>query len=148
MYITLKSLYLFSCTLFAKPKPIPLNLSDFYQHKVIKDDLWNNKKNGDITIDFYSDYNKTNKIGYISYRVKVGQVGLFFIDNNYQNRGLGKQILKQVIDDMKANNVTEIWAVTVENHPFWSNVFNKSFHWYDSRQLHPSVSGFGYKMRI
>lgn len=143
-----KDLYLFSCTLFKKPKPIPLNLSDFYQHKVIKDDSLNNKPDGGVLIDFYSDFNKTNKIGYISYRVKVGQNGLFFIDKEYQNRGLGKQILSQVIDDMRANNVTEIWAVTTREHPFWSNVFNKSFHWYDSRQLYPSVSGFGYKMKI
>ena len=45
----------------------------------------------------------------------------------YQNRGLGKQILAKVIYDMKANNISEIWAVTTDDHPFWSNVWNKSF---------------------
>ena len=55
MSILLKSLYLFSCTLFAKPKPLPLVLSDFYQHKVIKDDLWNNKPDGDVLIDFFNN---------------------------------------------------------------------------------------------
>jgi GNAT superfamily N-acetyltransferase len=153
MSILLKSLYLFSCTLFAKPKPLPLVLSDFYQHKVVTDDFWNKKTNGNVLIKFFdvndvNDIKQKNKIGYISYRVKVGQVGLFFLDKEYQNRGLGKQILTQVIEDMKSHNVTEIWAVTTKEHPFWSNVFNKSFSFYDSRQLHPSVTGFGYKMRI
>ena len=146
----LKSLYLFSCTLFSKPKPLPLVLSDLYQHKVITDDDWNNKTNGNVLIEFFNvnDMKQENKIGYISYRVKVGQIGLFFIDKEYQNRGLGKQILTQVIEDMKLNNVTEIWAASTKDHPFWSNVFNKSFTFYDSRQLHPSVTGFGYKMKI
>jgi hypothetical protein len=48
----------------------------------------------------------------------------------------------------KSHNVTEIWTVATQDHPFWSNVFNKSFTFYDSRQLHPSVTGSGYKMKI
>ena len=75
MSIILKSLYLYICTLlYANPKPqpqpllltlpqpLPHNLSDFYQYKVITDNHWNNK---------------INKIGYI---------GLFYIDKEYHNR--------------------------------------------------------------
>ena len=150
MSILLKSLYFYGMSIFVKPKPSSLLLADFFQHKVITDDNWNNKTNGNVLIDFYdvNDIKQEKKIGYISYRVKVGQIGLFFIDMKYQNRGLGKQILEHVIEDMKSHNVTEIWAVSTKNHSFWSNVFNKSFTFYDSRQLHPSVTGFGYKMKI
>jgi GNAT superfamily N-acetyltransferase len=112
------------------------------------DDKWNKKTDGDVQIEFYTDIDKINKIGFISYRVKVGQVGLFRLDEEYRNRGLGKQILTQVIEDMKNHGTTEIWAVTTENHPFWSNVYNKSFSWYEYKQLHPSVTGSGYKMKI
>jgi GNAT superfamily N-acetyltransferase len=80
--------------------------------------------------------------------LKLVKLDYFFINKEYQNRGLGKQILTQVIEDMKAHNVTEIWAVSTINHPFWSNVYNKSFSWYESKQLHLSVTGFGYKMKI
>lgn len=146
MSILLKSLYTYGRSFFVKPSP--LVLTDFFQNKVITDDVWNNKTNGNVEIDFYNDINKINKIGFISYRVKVGQVGLFFIDKEYQNRGLGKQILTHVIEDMKNHGVTEIWAVTTENHPFWSNVYNKSFSWYEYKQLHPTVTGTGYKMKI
>lgn len=87
MFIILKSLYLFSCTLFSKPKPISLVLSDFYQHKVVTDDHWNDKPNGNVSIEFFdvNDIKQENNIGYISYRVKVGQIGLFFLDNEYHN---------------------------------------------------------------
>jgi len=150
MSIILKSLYLYGMSIFVKPKPSSLELADFFQHKVITDDHWNNKTDGTVLIEFFdvNDIKKENKIGYISYRVKVGQVGLFFLDKEYRNRGLGKQILTQVIEDMKNYGVTEIWAVTTENHPFWSNVYNKSFSFYEYKQLHPTVTGTGYKMRI
>jgi hypothetical protein len=41
-----------------------------------------------------------------------------------------------------------ILTVTSQDHPFWSNVFNKSFSWYDEYKLHPTVTGAGYKMKI
>ena len=127
---------------------LPLNIKHFTQVKVIKDDYWNKIPKSDIKIDFYDKLNNDEHVGYISYRAGVGQIGLFFIDKSYQNRGLGKQILLQVIDDIKKHNATEVWAVTTPNHRFWSNVFNKSFKWYEPRQLHPSVRGDGYKMKI
>lgn len=129
-------------------KPTPLFLKDFKQTKVIKDDYYNNIPDSDIRIDFYDNLNNEQYAGYISYRAAVGQVGLFFLESDYKNRGLGKQILTQTIEHMKEFNTTNIWAITTNDHPFWSNVFNKSFKWYDMRQVHPSVTGSGYKMEI
>ena len=125
---------------FPKPiiKPSLLNLTDFTQIKTISNDTWNKIPNSDIRIDFYDKLNNNTYAGFISYRSGVGQVGLFFLNKPYQNRGLGKQILLQTIEDMKKNNNTEIWGVTKKNHPFWHNVFNNSFSWYESGHLHPS----------
>ena len=148
MSLLLKSLYLTCLSLFAKPKPLPLNLSDFKQVKVIKDDYWNNIPESDIRIVFYDKLTNDTYAGYISYRAAVGQVGLFFLEKDYRERGLGKQILTQTIEDMKKFGTTDIWAVTIDDHPFWSNVFNKSFKYYEMKQLHPSVTGSGYKMQI
>ncbi len=107
------------------------------------------KKNKEIEFDVNKIKNRNEvekiaakSIGYISYKLKTGQIGLFFIDNPYRNRGLGKQILTNVICDLKSKNVVKIWAVTTENHPFWSNVYNKSFKWSD--RPHTSVTGHGY----
>ena len=66
-------------------------------------------------------------IGYIKYYLGTGQIGLFFIQKEYQNRGLGKQILSKVMMDLQENNCDECWVVSAKGHNFWSNVFNKSF---------------------
>jgi hypothetical protein len=130
-------------------KPIPLFLKDFKQIKVMKDDYYNKIPDSDFRIDFYDKLNNEQFAGYISYRAGVGQVGLFVLEQDYTNRGLGKQILTQTIEHMKEFNTKHIWAITtIYDHPFWSNVFNKSFKWYEMKQVHPSVTGSGYKMKI
>jgi GNAT superfamily N-acetyltransferase len=83
-------------------------------------------------------------VGYITYRLVTGQIGLFFINKKYQNRGLGKQILNRVITDMKHEGKTHIFAITTPNHPFWTNVFNKSFQW--KQRPDASVTGSGYHL--
>ena len=125
--------------------PKKLNLYEFTQIKKITDDTYNKIPNSDVHIDFYDN---NYKIGYISYRLGVGQIGLFYITEMYRNRGLGKQILEQTIKEMKENNIEYIWCVTSKNHPFWSNIYNKKMIWCDEGKLHPSVTGYGYKMKI
>lgn len=129
-------------------KQVSLNITDFKQITTIKDDNWNKIPDSDFRIDFYDKLNNDAYAGYISYRAGVGQVGLFFLEKEYQNRGIGKQILIQTIIHMKEFNQTDIWAITSENHPFWSNVFNKSFKFHEMGKVHPSVTGSGYKMKI
>lgn len=81
-------------------------------------------------------------IGYISYRVATGQIGLFFIKKEYQNCGIGKQILLRAIEDIKHNGCNKVFAVTSKDHTFWSNVFKSSFKW--SKRPDDSVTGSGY----
>jgi len=95
-------------------------------------------------LEYYN--NKDAKIGYIRYYITTGQIGLFFIDDEYQNRGLGKQILSKVIKELKTNQCEEVWAVSTNDHTFWSNVYNKSFA--HRNPAHPSVTGPGYIMKL
>lgn len=82
-------------------------------------------------------------IGYVSYKNKTGQIGLFFINKDYQNLGLGKQILLNIINELVVDDKEkQIWTITTESHPFWSNVFEKSFEF--ALRPHNSVTGSGY----
>jgi hypothetical protein len=58
--------------------PLPPNLTDFTQIKLITHDNWNMIHNNDTHVE------------YISYRAGVGQVGLFFIDESYQKSWIRK----------------------------------------------------------
>jgi GNAT superfamily N-acetyltransferase len=143
-----------------RPQPTPLLLDDFKEKRYV--DTYNSFPPGsDTAISKPSDkfvygkpggvlleyYNKKDvKIGYIRYYVTTGQIGMFFIDKEYQNRGLGKQILSKVICELKENFCDEVWVVTTDNHPFWSNVFSKSFT--PGNPAHPIVTGSGYFMRL
>ena len=124
-------------------------LTDFKEIKLVSsempypNDYFVNKKPGGIMLEYYD---KDVRIGYIRYYITTGQIGLFFINDDYQNRGIGKQILSKVIEELKTNNCKEIWAVTLKNHSFWSNVYNKSFEYRDT--AHPSVTGDGYFMKL
>ena len=121
-----------------------LKLSNFIEIRKFLDDTFNNVKNGKVRLEYYTSNNI--EIGYIQYKTN-GQIGLFFINKEYQNRGLGKQILTKVIKELKANyNCTEVWAVTSKNHPFWSNVYNKQFKYCEPANR--SVTGSGYRMTV
>jgi len=47
---------------------------------------------------------------------------------------------------VKTNHCEVVWAVTTNNHPFWSNVYDKSF--VPRNSVHPSVTGPGYFMKL
>lgn len=98
-----------------------------------------NNKPGDVILEYYD---KDKCIGYIRYYLSTGQIGLFFIQKEYQNRGLGKQILSKVMIELQANDCDECWIVTTKEHKFWSNIYNKSFTYRDP--VHESVIGGGY----
>lgn len=53
-------------------KPVSLNISDFKQITIIKDDNWNKIPASNFKIDFYDKLNNNKYAGYISYRAGVG----------------------------------------------------------------------------
>ena len=120
-------------------------IENFIEARVVTDDEWNNVSNGNVRLSYLTK-NDGREIGYIDYRNSTGQIGLFRLDEEYRNRGLGKQILSKVIEDLRQSNVSEVWAVTIEHHPFWSNVYNKSFTFRE--RPHLSVTGSGYHMKL
>lgn len=154
--------------------PAPVHIQSLYEVKVVCNDCYNSRL-GDSDGKYVGRYYFTTPIdtsrytldrphcsteesrdmmnnlanmsvAYIQYRLLTGQIGLFYIHKEYRDRGLGKQILLRVISDMKTEGRTEVFAITTKNHPFWSNVFNKSFVWKD--RPHSSVTGDGYWMNL
>lgn len=149
---------------FYKKKTI--KIEEFKEIKIVINDDWNKIKNGNTWLCYYNkDFNtKTlenslvinrdqieenylkNSVGYISYKTTTGQIGLFFIKKKYQNQGFGKQILDKVIKDLVFHNQKKVFAITTENHPFWSNVYNGAFEF--KKRPHESVTGSGYLLDI
>ena len=129
---------------------IPLHIHDFREVRHVSSEMLEPnehfvyRKPGGIMLEYYT--NQDVKIGYVRYYITTGQIGLFFIDEEYQRRGLGKQILSKVIQDLEAYHCDEVWVVTTTNHSFWSNVYNKSF--VPRNPAHRSVGGSGYVMKI
>lgn len=130
-------------------------LSDLYCVTYVRDDTWNGHKDGQIEKWWYIDeeeakaveefrFRASRAIAYISYRPHVGQIGIIGIMNEeHRGMGMGKEMLRIAIEDTKRiNKTTEIWAVTSETHPFWSNVWGGAFK--RRSPAHASVSGSGY----
>lgn len=65
-------------------------------------------------------------VGYISYK-NIGQIGSIGVRKEFRRKGIGQQMLDKAIEDLKSKDVKKVWAVTRNNHPFWSNVYNKGF---------------------
>lgn len=157
------------CFLDIYPKK-QLKLSDFQEFRFIIDDTHNDVPNGKIWLCYFDkvaqfeeiiqitnmnenliknrdDIEKIahKSIGYVSYKIMTGQIELFFIKKEYQNSGLGKQILTNVIDELLIYN-NDIWAITSQNHPFWSNVYEESFQF--TNIPHNSVTKSGYLLNL
>lgn len=148
-----------------------LKLENFKEFRFVIDDTYNKVPNGNIwlcyfdknkQVDIITQINNMDKnlirkrddveelahksIGYVSYKNKTGQIGLFFINKDYQNLGLGKQILIKLINEQINNDNNKIWAITTKDHPFWSNVFEQSFEF--ASRPHNSVTGSGYLLNL
>jgi len=142
-----------------------INLTDFVEVTIVIDDEWNDIKNGSVWRAYFNknsyhlnsdNLNVKNRddtekicqksIGYIHYKIGTGQIGLFYIDDEYRNKGLGTQILLKTIEDIKLHNNKTVWVVAPNNNLFWSNVLNKKFKY--SQRPHLSVTGSGYYLKI
>jgi GNAT superfamily N-acetyltransferase len=150
----------FAETAAAKLAAAPrLDIRDFTEVRYVFDDTWNRCDRGDITRVYYEksaeamewrDVDRRNPlgkyVGCINYRVGSGQVGIFLLEAEYRGRGLGPQILLRAIGDMRKAGCDTVWAVTSENHPFWSTAWNKAFA--PASPAGPGVSGSGYAMPL
>ena len=113
----------------------PLHISSFRQVTTIYECTESLYYKKNIT---YLD-KRHKEIGYIEYKPHIGKICLFFITNErYQNRGLGTQILDNVIDDFRKHQIKRVWLVTNKcPHPFWErNGFSYTEHPDSSVTMH------------
>ena len=120
-----------------------INYDNLFEIRKVSDDEHNNVKNADIWCTYYY---MNKEIGYINYRISVGQIGHFWLDPEFRNKGIGKEIFKNIIKEMKYNNLSEVWCVCSKDNVFWKNVFNQKMIWKDP--VHKSVTGHGYILKI
>ena len=120
-----------------------LFLEQFQEKRTVSDDTWNKVPNSEIHIQYLTAENE--EIGYINYRRATGQIGLLFITNlKYERRGLGTQMVLRAINEMKQHNISKVWAITHDDHPYW----NRALNFRPSQRPHNSVTGSGYEMDI
>ncbi len=79
---------------------------------------------GNIIINYYDG---NENIGLTQYNIKTGEISMIIINREYRGKSLGKQIVCNIIEDMRLNNLKQVWVQSPRNQIFWSNVFNKSF---------------------
>jgi hypothetical protein len=124
-------------------------INNYNINRYISDDNFNNSEDGQYRDDIYID---NKKVGYIEYRIKTGQICLFYIyEREIRNCGLGKNVLYNTIETIRFKNpqIKYVWAATSKNHPFWSNVYNKNFIYSgDNSSVHNSITGFGYSLEL
>ncbi len=74
-----------------------------------------NNKYGSEQIELrYNDNEK--EIAIARFKLDTGQVGLIDINEEYRRKGLGKQIIKEIEDELKEKKIKEIWVVCTKNH--------------------------------
>lgn len=100
-------------------------------------------KNGEIVVNYYDN---SENIGLTQYNIKTGEIGMIIINREYRGKSLGKQIVFNIIEDMKVNKLEEVWVQAPHNHIFWSNVFNKSFTF--RSPINSEKGGRGFFMKI
>ena len=90
--------------------PLPeLDINNFTEVVTISDDTWNVVNKSQICRTYYTKTDPHHEIGYIDYRLYTGQIGRFYIydkgvyglEEDYSERGLGKQILTRATNDIR-----------------------------------------------
>jgi hypothetical protein len=94
-----------------------------------------------VKLEYYN--NDGESIANIEYVPHTGQIGLFIVnDIAHRRRNLGKQMLNKAISDMFHHDVPVVWTIAYENHPFWANVWKKSFTYQNPILSHKSKGGY------
>jgi len=90
-----------------------MNLKHFQQvRKQIGDNIefiFQNKSTGD-------------EVAYCRFKPEVGQIGILDVHKDYQKRGLGSQIITTIENELKENNLKEIWVACSKSHFIGRNV--------------------------
>lgn len=126
-------------------KHILIKPTDLTIQSAFKDESLCYPKSYQIDNYFHND----KQIGYFKYRLHTGQLCDLWLSHVYRGQNIGKFMLHNAITNIHKYNTSDVaFAFAREGHPFWCNVYNKSFKWYDWGKLHWSITGPGYKMNI
>lgn len=91
-------------------------------------------KNKTLTQNKYFTNNNV-LVSLINYNISNGEIIYINVNEKFRSNGIGKKMLYDCINDMKQNNINNIYCFTYKNHPFWSNIIypNKfNFYWIDN----------------
>jgi GNAT superfamily N-acetyltransferase len=124
------------------PLPVMTKIKGVYRNSNNEDNN-NNTNTGVKVIDIYSG---DESIGLVQYNNNTGEIGMMLIHETFRNMGLGKYILKNIIEEMKQNKVKDVWVISNKHHDFWSNVNSKSFTY--KIPVHPTTKYGGFYMKI
>lgn len=122
------------------PLPIITKVKGIYRTSDEKEVTY---KPGEKVIDIYCE---EESIGLVQYNINTGEIGMMIIHQKFRNIGLGKYILNNIIDEMKINNIKEVWAISNKKHEFMRNVNNKSFTY--RYPVHPTTIHGGFYKKL
>ncbi len=92
----------------------------FFPSYVSISSLSSNKLICDISRDVSLTYYYNNElVSYVKYSLETGEISIMKIEEQYQNKKIGTQILENVIYDMRQNGRDRIYCLSYRNHPFW-----------------------------
>ena len=112
-------------------------LTDFTIIKETCDDTFNKVKYGRYVYIFLHN---NEKVGEMTLKHHNGQIGILWLHPDYRGMGIGQEMITMA--ERATNiNVTELWAVTISDHPFWMRQYKAKW----CEPVHKSVTGSGYR---
>jgi hypothetical protein len=121
-----------------------LNLTECEHVKLVEDDTWNKYPAGEITHRFYHSEDH-NRVAEIRYRLATGQIGLMFVDQQFNHTHAWLELFEIARADLLSHGMFEAWEVVTENNNMWSTLPLAKY----KRHVFPeSVTGMGYIVRL
>jgi hypothetical protein len=114
----------------SKPYKIPsksssILLDTLEEHRFEHNDQFSVEYDRRVHKKYYLD---SKMICDIEYGLHSGNIGHISVMEKYQRKYLGRQMLIMAIKDIKnLMYAKEIYAFTIENHSFWTGIFNGIF---------------------
>ena len=118
-------------------------LKDFTVERTIRNDMWNKLKNGEVHYDLFDSNGK--RVGHSHIRLATGQMCSTRLDEQYRSCKIGYELVALATHDKyEYDKTTQLFAVTTNNHPFWSKLPNSCPH----SPAGPGITGSGFKFDL
>jgi len=105
--------------------------------------MWNRLENGEVHYDLYDSTGK--RVGNSHVRLTSGQMCSTRLDEEYRGCKMGYDLVALMTNDkFDFDGTTELFVVTIKNHPFWSKLPNSEF----LQPAGPRVTGSGFRFDL